>query len=257
VAARRGIYLAPFGELSEPGVVAELAARAEERGWDGFFLWDHVAFHRPVRAIADPWVTLAAIAVATQRLILGPLVTPVARRRPHKLARETVTLDRLSRGRLVLGVGLGWDRTGEFDPDRYGEERDPRARARLLDAGLDRLLAYWAGEFKPGPVQRPRIPIWVAAGWPHRRPLRRAARFDGVFPIDLPGPEALAELASEVRALRASGAARSFDLVVSNPPGTELAPWIAAGATWCLTGLGSRPSVTDVQSAIDAYRPPG
>jgi alkanesulfonate monooxygenase SsuD/methylene tetrahydromethanopterin reductase-like flavin-dependent oxidoreductase (luciferase family) len=145
VTARRGIFLAPFGELSEPGLVAELAARAEERGWDGFFLWDHVAFHRPVRAIADPWVTLAAMAVATQRIVLGPLVTPVARRRPHKLARETVTLDRLSRGRLVLGVGLGWDRTGEFDADRYGEEGDPRARARLLDEGLERLLAGRAG----------------------------------------------------------------------------------------------------------------
>ena len=162
MAARRGIYLAPFGELSEPGVVAELAARAEERGWDGFFLWDHVAFHRPARAIADPWVTLAAMAVATQRLVLGPLVTPLARRRPHKLARETVTLDRLSRGRLVLGVGLGWDRSGEFDPDRYDEESDPRARARLLDEGLDRLLAYWGGDFKPRPVQLPRIPVWVA-----------------------------------------------------------------------------------------------
>jgi alkanesulfonate monooxygenase SsuD/methylene tetrahydromethanopterin reductase-like flavin-dependent oxidoreductase (luciferase family) len=184
------------------------------------------------------------------------LVTPVARRRPHKLARETVTLDRLSRGRLVLGVGLGWDRTGEFDPDRYGEEGDPRARARLLDEGLDRLLAYWAGEFKPGPVQRPRIPVWVAAGWPHRRPLRRAARFDGVFPIDLPGPEALAELASEVQALRGPSGTRNFDLVVTNPPGTDAAPWIAAGATWCLTGLGSRARLTEVQRAIDAYRPP-
>jgi alkanesulfonate monooxygenase SsuD/methylene tetrahydromethanopterin reductase-like flavin-dependent oxidoreductase (luciferase family) len=256
VAARRGIYLAPFGELSEPGVVAELAARAEERGWDGFFLWDHVAFHRPVRAIADPWVTLAAMAVATQRLVLGPLVTPVARRRPHKLARETVTLDRLSRGRLVLGVGLGWDRSGEFDPDRYGEEPDPRARARLLDEGLDRLLAYWGGDFKPRPVQLPRIPVWVAAGWPHRRPLRRAARFEGVFPIDLPGPEALAALASEVRALRGSGGTGGFDFVVTNPPGTDVAPWVAAGATWCLTGLGSRASVAKVRSAIDAYTPP-
>jgi alkanesulfonate monooxygenase SsuD/methylene tetrahydromethanopterin reductase-like flavin-dependent oxidoreductase (luciferase family) len=256
VTARRGIFLAPFGELSEPGLVAELAARADQRGWDGFFLWDHVAFHKPVRAIADPWVTLAAMAVATQRLVLGPLVTPVARRRPHKLARETVTLDRLSRGRLVLGVGLGWDRTGEFDPDRYGEEGDPRARARLLDEGLDRLLAYWGGEFKPGPVQQPRIPVWVAAGWPHRRPLRRAARFDGVFPIDLPGPEALAELAGEIRALRGPGGMGSFDVVVTNPPGTDPAPWIAAGATWCLTGLGSRARLTDVRRAIDAYRPP-
>jgi alkanesulfonate monooxygenase SsuD/methylene tetrahydromethanopterin reductase-like flavin-dependent oxidoreductase (luciferase family) len=252
VSVRHGIFVAPFGELSEPERVAELAARAEERGWDGFFLWDHIAFHKPVRAIADPWVTLAAMAVATQRLLLGPLVTPIPRRRPHKLARETVTLDRLSRGRLVLGVGLGWDATGEFDPDRYGEEGDPRARARLLDDGLDRLLAYWGGEFEPAPVQRPRIPVWVAAGWPRRRPLRRAARFDGVFPIDLPGPEALAELVGEVRSLRGSG---DFDVVVTNSPGTDPEPWIAAGATWCLTGLGSRATVKSVRRAIDA-RPP-
>jgi alkanesulfonate monooxygenase SsuD/methylene tetrahydromethanopterin reductase-like flavin-dependent oxidoreductase (luciferase family) len=252
VGARRGIFVAPFGELSEPARVAELAARAEERGWDGFFLWDHVAFHGRARPIADCWVTLAAMAVATERLLLGPLVTPVPRRRPHKLARETVTLDRLSGGRLVLGVGLGWDRTGEFDPERYGEEGDPRARARMLDDGLDRLLAYWGGEFLPAPVQRPRIPVWVAAGWPNRRPLRRAARFDGVFPIDLPGPEALAELVGELRALRGAGGIDGFEVVVSNPPGTDPEPWIAAGATWCLTGLGSRTSVRRVREAIDA-----
>src|SRR4051812_26914331 len=105
--ARRGIFVAPFDELSEPALVAELAARAEARGWDGFFVWDHVAYRAPVRAVADPWVTLAAVAVATSRVLIGPMVTPVARRRPHQLARETVTLDRLSAGRLVLGVGLG------------------------------------------------------------------------------------------------------------------------------------------------------
>jgi alkanesulfonate monooxygenase SsuD/methylene tetrahydromethanopterin reductase-like flavin-dependent oxidoreductase (luciferase family) len=187
--------------------------------------------------------------VATERLVIGPLVTPLARRRPHQLARETVTLDRLSRGRLVLGIGLGSGRTGEFDPDRFGEEGDARARARLLDEGLDRLLAYWDGEFEPRPVQQPRIPVWVAARWPHRRPLRRAARFDGLFPIDLPGPEALAELAGEVRALR--GDAR-FDLVVENPPGTDPAPWVAAGATWCLTGFDMQPTRAGVQEAIDA-----
>jgi alkanesulfonate monooxygenase SsuD/methylene tetrahydromethanopterin reductase-like flavin-dependent oxidoreductase (luciferase family) len=249
MSARRGIFVAPFEELSEPGLVAELAVSAERRGWDGFFVWDHVAYREPVRALADPWVTLAAVAVATERLVIGPLVTPLARRRPHQLARETVTLDRLSRGRLVLGVGLGSGRTGEFDPDRFGEERDARARARLLDEGLDRLLVYWDGEFEPRPVQQPRIPVWVAARWPHRRPLRRAARFDGLFPIDLPGPEALAELAGEVRALR--GDAR-FDLVVENPPGTDPAPWVAAGATWCLTGFDMQPTRAGVQEAIDA-----
>jgi alkanesulfonate monooxygenase SsuD/methylene tetrahydromethanopterin reductase-like flavin-dependent oxidoreductase (luciferase family) len=249
---RRGIFLAPFDELSEPRVVMDLAVRAEERGWDGFFLWDHVAYRAPVRAVADPWVTLTAIAMATHRLVIGPLVTPLARRRPHQLARETVTLDRLSGGRLVLGVGLGSDRTGEFDPSRFGEQGDPRARARLLDDGLDRLLAYWGGEFEPTPAQQPRIPVWVAARWPHRRPLQRAARFDGLFPIELPEPEDLAALAAEISDLRKPETTDSFDLVVTNPAGTDPAPWIAAGATWCLTGFGPQPTRAEVERAIDA-----
>src|SRR5690349_752875 len=234
--ARRAVFVAPFEELAEPGLVAELATRAEARGWDGFFVWDHVAYAEPVRALADPWITLAAVAAATERVVIGPLVTPLPRRRPHQLARETVTLDRLSGGRLVLGVGLGSDRTGEFDSDRFGEEADPRARGRLLDERLERLLAYWGGEFEPTPVQRPRIPVWVASRWPHRRPLRRAARFDGVFPIDLPGPEELPQVVEEVRELRESDEA--FEVVVTNPPGTDPGPWADAGATWCLTGFG-------------------
>src|SRR3954469_4197477 len=141
--ARRAIFIAPFDELSEPGIVAELAVRAEARGWDGFFVWDHVAYREPVSALADPWITLAAVAVRTEKLVIGPLVTPLARRRPHQLARETATLDRLSGGRLVLGVGLGSDRSGEFDPARFGEVGEARARAKLLDEGLDRLAAYW------------------------------------------------------------------------------------------------------------------
>jgi alkanesulfonate monooxygenase SsuD/methylene tetrahydromethanopterin reductase-like flavin-dependent oxidoreductase (luciferase family) len=251
VPARRGIFLAPFGELSEPSLVADLAVNAEARGWDGFFVWDHVAYRPPVRKLADPWITLAAIAVRTERLVIGALVTPLPRRRPHTVARETVTLDRLSGGRLVFGVGIGSDRTGEFDPDRFGEEGDAKARARLLDDGLERLLAYWGGEFEPPPVQRPRIPVWVAARWPHRRPLRRAARFDGLFPIDLPGPDALAELAGEVAALRDGGAA-PYDLAVENSPGVNLEPWIAAGATWCLTSFSSQPTVGEVEDAIAA-----
>ena len=251
VSARHGVFVAPFDELSEPGVIADLAARAESRGWDGFFVWDHVLYRPPVRAVADPWVTLAAVAVATGRLTIGPLVTPLARRRPHKLARETVTLDRLSGGRLVLGVGLGSTRNGEFDSERFGEEEDPRAQAVLLDDGLERLVRYWDGEFEPPPVQQPRIPVWVAGRWPNRRPLARAARWDGYFPIDLPGPEALAEVAAEIGSLR-GGDAGHFDLLVSNPAGTDPAPWIEAGATWCLTGFGLQPTLAEVERAIDA-----
>jgi alkanesulfonate monooxygenase SsuD/methylene tetrahydromethanopterin reductase-like flavin-dependent oxidoreductase (luciferase family) len=242
---KRAIFVALFEELSEPALAAELAAHAEARGWDGFFVWDHVAYLPPVRRLADPWVTLAAVAVATSRVVIGPLVTPIARRRPHQLARETVTLDRLSGGRLVLGVGLGPGDTGEFEPERFGEEGDPRARARLLDEGLERLLGYWGGEFEPLPIQRPRIPIWVAVRYPNRRPLRRAARFEGVFPIDLPGPEALAELAA---GLPGDG----YEYVVTMPPGEDPEPWAAAGATWCLTGFGTQPDPAVVRAAIEA-----
>src|SRR4051794_41258361 len=117
---------------------------------------------------------------------IGPMVTPVARRRPHQLARETVTVDRLSAGRLVLGVGLGSDRTGEFDPARFGEEGDPRARARVLDTSLDRLVAYWGGGVEPRPGAR--NPVLGGGPWAPPRPPRRAARHQGGFPLHPPGP---------------------------------------------------------------------
>src|SRR4051812_39329705 len=163
MSAKRGIFLAPFDEVVDPATLADLARAAEERGWDGFFLWDHVNYRPPVRAVADAWISLAAIAVATERLRLGPLVTPLSRRRVQKVARETVTLDHLSRGRLTFGVGLGSDRNGELEP--FGEVIDPRERAKLLDEGLQRLSDFWGGEFEPAPVQSPRIPVWVAARW--------------------------------------------------------------------------------------------
>ena len=249
--AKRGIFVAPFDELVDPNTLAGLAASAEEHGWDGFFVWDHVRYRAPVQAVADPWVALAAVAAATERIRIGPLVTPLSRRRVHKLARETVTLDLLSRGRLTLGVGLGSDANDELEP--FGEVADPRERARLLDAGLDLLSAYWDGEFEPPPVQSPRIPVWVAGRWPNRRPLRRAARWDGLFPIELPGPDALAELADEVRGLR--GEARRegpFDLVVDLPAGSEVGPWVSAGATWVLADFGTQPREREVREVIEA-----
>jgi alkanesulfonate monooxygenase SsuD/methylene tetrahydromethanopterin reductase-like flavin-dependent oxidoreductase (luciferase family) len=245
----RALFLAPFDELSDPQLLAELGAEAEREGWDGLFLWDHVNYRPPVRAIADPWVALSAVATATTRLRVGPLVTPLSRRRVQKLARETVTLDRLSDGRLVLGVGLGSDGNGELEP--FGEVVDPRGRARMLDDGLERLQAFWGGEFEPRPVQRPRIPVWVAARWPHRRPVRRAARWDGVFPIDLESPAQLAELAGEIAASRGEEQA-PFDVVVTTAPAEDPGPWAAAGATWVLTGFGRQPREADVRAAIAA-----
>jgi alkanesulfonate monooxygenase SsuD/methylene tetrahydromethanopterin reductase-like flavin-dependent oxidoreductase (luciferase family) len=248
VSVKRGIYVAPFDELVDPRLLADLARRAESRGWDGFFLWDHVAYREPVQAVADPWVALAAIACTTERLRLGPMVTPLSRRRVHKLARESVTVDQLSRGRLILGVGLGSSRNGELEP--FGEVVDARERAKLLDDGLERLTSYWGGDFQPRPVQRPRIPVWAAARWPHRRPVRRAARWDGLFPIELPGPEALTVLAEEVHALRVPGDGE-FDLIVDIPPGSDVTPWERAGATWVLTDFGPSPREADVRATID------
>jgi alkanesulfonate monooxygenase SsuD/methylene tetrahydromethanopterin reductase-like flavin-dependent oxidoreductase (luciferase family) len=249
MSAKRGIFVAPFDELADPRVLARLASEAEERGFEGFFVWDHVNYRPPTRAVADPWVALSAVATATERLLIGPLVTPLSRRRVQKVARETATLDLLSGGRSVFGVGLGSDNNGELEP--FGEVVDPRERARLLDDGLERLVKFWDGEFEPRPLQRPRIPVWVAARWPNKRPLRRAARWDGLFPIDQDEPEQLAEMVAYVNEQREDDAGK-FDIVVDRPPGTDPGPWEAAGATWCLVGFGPTPSEKEVRAAIQA-----
>src|SRR3954451_10585115 len=124
MSSRRGIFVAPFDELADPRLLAELAAEAEAEGWDGFFLWDHIVYSAPTSAARDPWSAMAGIAMTTVRLITGPVLTPLSRRRPHKLARETVTLDPLSGGRLVLGVGLGSDQPREVTD--FGEGSAPR-----------------------------------------------------------------------------------------------------------------------------------
>jgi alkanesulfonate monooxygenase SsuD/methylene tetrahydromethanopterin reductase-like flavin-dependent oxidoreductase (luciferase family) len=242
---RSALWIPAFDELSDPAVVARLAADAEEAGWHGFFVWDRLGWPAPVRQAADPWITLAAVAVATERLRLGPMVTPLARRRPAKLARETATLDRLCGGRLTLGVGLGSDRYGS-ELARTGEETGDRARAAMLDEALDVVAAAWSGEpvhhrgahytvdgmrFLPRPVQRPGIPVWVA-GLPGKlNPLRRAARHDGYFPIDLTHPDQLAESVATLAGLRGD-APGPYDVAVALPPGTDPAGYAAAGATW-------------------------
>src|ERR671923_237187 len=134
---RSGLFLPLFDELADPAVVARLCAEAEEAGWHGVFVWDNLRFMEPVVDVADPWITLAAIAAATERIRLGPMVTPLARRRPVKVARETATLDRLSGGRLTLGVGLGSDRFAN-EYSITGEELDGR---RLRDSAVSRTIA--------------------------------------------------------------------------------------------------------------------
>jgi len=189
-----GLGVPNGGDFAEPSRLAALAREAEDAGWDGFFLWDHVIRRQPWQPMVDPWVTLAAVAMSTDRLVLGPMVTPLARRRVSVVARQSVTLDVLSGGRLRLGVGLG---APDDEFTRFGEDADPRRRARILDESLEVLTRLWSGEdvsyrgehvvaegvqFLPTPV-RGRIPIWVAGGWPGGGPFRRAARFDGVWPV--------------------------------------------------------------------------
>jgi alkanesulfonate monooxygenase SsuD/methylene tetrahydromethanopterin reductase-like flavin-dependent oxidoreductase (luciferase family) len=247
---RFALNLAPFGPWSEPGLLVELAERAEAGGWDAVFLWDHM-FYGEAEAvpIADPWVALAAMASATDTLRIGPMVTPLPRRRPGKLARETVTLDHLSGGRLTLGVGIGWPPEDDFG--RFGDAADNRIRGAQLDEGLDVLTGLWSGhpidhagehytargvQFLPVPVQRPRIPIWVAGMWPHRPAFRRAARFDGVFPIraDMEAlrPDELDEIVRYVLDHRSTS--EPFDVSVGGTRLDEpdMAAYGDAGATW-------------------------
>lgn len=211
---------------------------AEEAGWDGVFVWDHLLWDAPVDRVADPWVTMSAIASATERVRIGPMVTPVPRRRPQKLVRETVTLDRLSNGRVTFGVGIGGDRGGEFS--RFGEELDRRKRADLLDEALDKIVAWWRGDevngvtLHPAPVQQPRIPVWVGSRFPNRRPVRRAAQWDGWFPVDVPAPDGLAELVAYGLEHRPADAG-DWDVAVQGLPDSDPRPWAAAGASWWLT----------------------
>lgn len=256
-----GVNVPNFGAYADPRVFASLAVDTEEAGWDGLFVWDHMLVWSG-NMVGDPWILLAAAAAATNRIALGPMVTPVPRRRPWKLAREAVTLDQLSDGRLILGAGIGYPPDPEFTA--FGEPSDETTRGEMLDEGLEILTGLWTGQafqhsgrhyqleemtFLPAPVQRPRIPIWIAGMWPNRRPFRRAARFEGVFPIksgdDMPmlEPSELAEIVRYVDEYRESEGPYEVvtyaDLRGEAGRAAELIEqWSEAGATWIHIGPG-------------------
>lgn len=260
-----GLCVANVGSYASVRKLMALARDAEEAGWDGMFLWDTLIGFKDWQnpPICDPWVALGAIAGTTERIRLGTTITPVARRRPWKLARETVTVDRVSGGRLTLGVGLGNPPT---DFSSLGEEADNRVRAGMLDEGLEVLTKLWSGEpvshqgkyfrvkdvqFSPPPVQQPRIPIWVGGLCTSKRPWRRAARYDGVFPGKLDADdntlpvllEDVGSILDEVKKHRDSD--EPFDVVVEGEAGSDgsqrngpsVQEYEGAGVTWFLESV--------------------
>ena len=249
--------------FGDPRMLVELAVAAEEAGWDGFFLWDHLLWHEPGGHVADPTVVISAVAARTERIRFGIMVNLLARRRPAKVARETVTLDVLSGGRLIVGAGLG-SLPAEFTA--FGENADPRVRAARLDESLHLLDALWTGQpvtfhgeyltatdvtMLPRPVQRPRIPIWCGGRWPNQPPFRRAARWDGVIPThtgyglgETMPPD---ELRAVIRYTREHRTADGpFDVALegrtdgsaADRGGQLVAAYARAGLTWWIEALG-------------------
>jgi alkanesulfonate monooxygenase SsuD/methylene tetrahydromethanopterin reductase-like flavin-dependent oxidoreductase (luciferase family) len=242
--------------VGDPAELVRFGVEAERVGFDAFFLWDHIHLRRELHLeVHDPWVVLGAVAHATSTIRLGALVTPLARRRPWKLAKEITTLDHLSGGRVIVGVGLGAPDHDDFGA--FGDPERPRDRAERLDEGLTVLDALLRGgevrhqgrhyrvdaDLRPAALQRPRPPIWVAAVKPHRRPLERALRWDGVAPIALDGnplsPDGLRDYLAGVS--RPDG----WDVVSPRREGEQAASYAAAGATWLVESIWPDPGWQD------------
>jgi probable F420-dependent oxidoreductase len=260
-----GICLANIGSYSDPRVGVRVAEAAEAAGWDGVFSWDHLAFVWDAPA-ADPWITLSAIAGATSRVRIGTAVTPVARRRPHVLAHELATLDRLSGGRVIFGAGLGGS-PREFG--NFGEPTDPKVRAEMFDEGLEVMHKLWSGEqvthrgahytvdgvtFAPTPVQE-RIPIWIGGNRPAS--LRRAARWDGWL-ADSADPTGMTLSADDVvRSIERIGRDDGFDVaVLGQSDRGDPATYERAGANWWLENVHDmRGSIDEVLALVGAGPP--
>ncbi len=239
---RMGVNVPTFGRFADVRTLVELATLAESTGWDGFFLWDHIIWPYS-HDLVDATVALSAIAVATERIRIGPMVTPMSRRRPAKVARESVTLDRLSGGRLIWGVGAG-DFAEEFDD--LGDCADAVTRAARLDEALSVLVGLWSGRtfnfegehfhvretrFLPKAISTPRIPIWVGGMWPRSKPLARARKWDGFVPQRADGTDLKPDDVASIAGQLPLAANPAFDLVVAGVRG-DATEYADAGATW-------------------------
>lgn len=255
---RYGICLANIGTYSNPHAAVRVARAAEEAGWRGLFLWDHLAFVWGPPA-ADPWVSLAAIASATSKLLIGTAVTPLARRRPHVLAQQVATLDVLSGGRVIFGAGLGGT-PSEFG--RFGEPTDAKTRAAMLDEGLELLRRLWSGEevnhrgahytvdgvtLAPTPVQE-HLPIWIGGNSPTA--LRRAARYDGWIPDSSYPPDAGVSPKDVSKGLSLG----HVDVAVIGEG--DPSEYEKAGATWWLESIHDRRGEPEAMLALVAAGPP-
>ncbi|MQA24978.1 MAG: LLM class flavin-dependent oxidoreductase [Micromonosporaceae bacterium] len=253
------VGLPNVGEFGDPRVLVDLATAAEEHGWDGVFLWDHVLYHQPDWPVANPTVALAAIAARTERVRLGPLMTALPRRRAQVAAREVATLDALSGGRVIFGAALG---SMDAEYSAFGESASLRDRAGRLEESLAALDELWRGRevrfrgrhvvvdgVRMAPTtQRPRPPIWCAGRWPARSGFRRAARWDGVMPTHadfgkgttMP-PAALREALAVIAAER--GGLDGFDVALegrtaAGSAARTVASYAAVGLTWWVEAMG-------------------
>jgi alkanesulfonate monooxygenase SsuD/methylene tetrahydromethanopterin reductase-like flavin-dependent oxidoreductase (luciferase family) len=259
---RFSVNLPNFGDFADPRAVATVAVAAEQAGWDALFVWDHVVHNKQTRRgqpFGDPWILLTAAAIATSHIRLGTLLTPVARRRPEQLARQVATLDFLTGGRMIFAAGLGGPIEDEYGS--FGDTTDPVVLAQRLDEGLELLARYWSGEpvnhdgrhyqvrdvtLLPATVQRPRPPIWIGGIWPHRAPMRRAARWDGAVPLfvdarhgHVPPVDQVRDLVAYLNQHRGDAHDGPFELVLGGATpgdpvkaGDVIAPLAEAGATW-------------------------
>lgn len=260
---------------------------AEAAGWDGFFIPDCIGIETPTfppGPAYDPWVQLGVLATYTERIKLGTLLSAPSRRRPWKLARETVTIDHLSNGRLILGVGLGAasDDVGFY---KVGEAMDLRTRAELMDESLTILDGLWRSvrvsfhgkhfhvdemQLLPPSVQQPRIPIWVVGALGRARSMNRTMRWDGIIPQKMVDGAPAALTPEDVQSIRAYAAERRdpsapFDIITEGEtPGDDpvrgaemVRPLAEAGATWWIESRWSARDADEIMTRIMQGPPRG